>query len=364
MNKRRWLRLLLSVMVMIFLTLPVYATDVEDSLLEDLCPDTGLPPGVMEAIGGFDPDTPLDFGGTLKTLFFSVLPKCSDALAQGLAASGMILASVLLCGMADISEKGRRAGAIIGTLAITATCTQTLSTMIRLGTDTLSQISDYSGFLLPAVATLMAASGGTASSTSVYTATVFFLQLLMTLISRLLAPMIYGFVAVAAAEAAMDTGKLVKLREFIRWLIGASLKTIVYGFTGFLTLTGFISGSTDAAALKAAKVTISGAVPVVGSIISDAADTVLTSAASLKGALGTYGMLAVLAICLLPFLQIAIQYLLLKGTTAVSGLIGCKNHVTLVENITQAMGLLLGMAGAYVAMLLLSVTVCVKAVGG
>ena len=42
-----------------------------------------------------------------------------------------------------------------------------------------------------------------------------------------------------------------------------------------MSITGVISGTVDAAALKAAKIGISGAVPVVGNIFADATETIV-----------------------------------------------------------------------------------------
>lgn len=65
--------------------------------------------------------------------------------------------------------------------------------------------------------------------------------------------------------------------------------------------------------VKAAKFTMSSLVPVVGGILSDAAETVLAGAGILKNAVGVFGMLAVLAMCVVPFLQLGIHYLAYKG---------------------------------------------------
>lgn len=51
-----------------------------------------------------------------------------------------------------------------------------------------------------------------------------------------------------------------------------------------------------------------------GGIISDAAETVLAGAGMLKNTVGVFGMLAILAACAYPFLQLGVQYLLYKLT--------------------------------------------------
>lgn len=147
------------------------------------------------------------------------------------------------------------------------------------------------------------------------------------------------------------------------WLISKSLRVVLFVFTGYLTVTGVISGSADAAAVRATKAAVSGMVPVVGSILSDASETLLASASALKSSMGVFGMLAVLAICLTPFLKIGAQYLLLKGTAAVSGTIGMPQQVKLVKHAATAMGYLLAMTGACALMLLISVVCFLKVVG-
>ena len=93
------------------------------------------------------------------------------------------------------------------------------------------------------------------------------------------------------------------------WALGGSLAA----FTLYLTLTGAVSGAADQAAVRAAKAVLSGTVPVVGGILSDAAETLLAGAGVLRGGIGIFGTLGVLAICAYPFLHLGIQYLLYRG---------------------------------------------------
>ena len=107
---------------------------------------------------------------------------------------------------------------------------------------------------------------------------------------------------------------------------------------------------------------ISAAVPVVGSIISEATGTVLAGAGILKGAIGIFGMLAVLSICLTPFLQMAVQYLLYKLAAFLAGTITEGPLAGLIDALGTAFGLMLGMTGSCALLLLISITSSVSAV--
>ena len=135
-------------------------------------------------------------------------------------------------------------------------------------------------------------------------------------------------------------------------------------FVGYLTASGAIAGSADAAAVKAAKMTISRAIPVVGGILSDAAETVLAGAGVLRGTVGVVGMLVVLAICLTPFLQLALHYLTYKGAAALTGTVAGPRLSGLMDNLGGAFGLILGMTGSCALVLLFSIVSAVSAVMG
>ena len=137
----------------------------------------------------------------------------------------------------------------------------------------------------------------------------------------------------------------------------------LYIFTGFIGVTGVISGTADATALKATKLTMSGMIPVVGGILSEASEAVLVGAGLMKNAAGTYGLIAVIAIWITPFLQIGIRYLLLKLTASVCGVFGVKQVSALTGAFSDAMGLLLGMTSAICVILAISLICFMKGVG-
>ena len=250
-----------------------------------------------------------------------------------------------------------------GTIAVSCLLLSNANTLITNGRETVSRLSEYGKLLLGVMATALASQGGVTSSAALYTGTAVFDAVLCGLISKALVPLIYVFLALAIVAAAMEEDLLKRLRDFIKWLLSWCLKTVLYIFTGYITITGVVSGTTDQAALKAAKLTISGAVPVVGGILSDASEAVLVSAGVVKNAVGIYGLLAVTAIVVGPFLQIGIQYLLLKLTAGICGVIAGKKNVQLVEDFSFAMGVLLAMTGAMSLMLLISMVCFMKGMG-
>ena len=98
----------------------------------------------------------------------------------------------------------------------------------------------------------------------------------------------------------------------------------------------------------------SAAVPVVGGILSEAAESVLAGAGLLRGMVGTLGTLALLGACLTPFLHLGCQYLFYQAASLVSAAAGPGKLTKLISMLGDAFALVLAMTGAAAVVLLIS----------
>ena len=174
-------------------------------------------------------------------------------------------------------------------------------------------------------------------------ATMVVFDLVIRLIHTLMVPAACAYLAITAVDAATGNGMLRGLADGIKSLTSGALKLILTLFTAYLTIAGSVSGSVDRMALKTAKFAVSGAVPVVGGVISDATETVLSGASLLKNSIGVFGMLCVTAICLVPFLRAGASYLCYKAGAAVLSPLCSGSLRQLLEGVGTGFGLLLGM---------------------
>ena len=242
-----------------------------------------------------------------------------------------------------------------------AACLGSFGSMISLGTETIRDLHGYTELLLPAMGSLMSLSGSPASAGLSGLGMLLF-DLLQSLVSGLLVPMLYLFLGLSVAESALGLEPFGALRDFVKWLLTTAVKLLMWGYTGILTLTGLVSGAVDAQKLRNLRSAIAGMVPVVGSIVSEASSSLLSAASLLRTASGLYGMLAVLGISLEPFFEIAIQYLLLKLAGALCGLFGKGSQTPLLEKLTEGMGILLALTGISCLCSLMILVLCIRTV--
>lgn len=235
--------------------------------------------------------------------------------------------------------------------------------LIELGRETVEKISEYGKLILPVLTGALAAQGGTVMSASLYAGTALFSAVLSMAISKLLIPLLYIYLCVCIACSAISEEVLDQLRKFIKWLLTWGLKMVLYVFTGYMTISGVISGTVDASALKATKLAISGAVPVVGSILSDASETILLSAGVMKNSAGAYGLVALATLLIGPFLKIGVHYLLLKLTASVCSVFAPKEVTGLVFDFSSGMGFVLAMTGITCLLLMIGIVCFMKGMG-
>ncbi len=343
-------RLLLLFALILAMTMPVQAEEL-------------TPPAPPDNVSDLMPVERNSFGEDLWYVVCTAVGKLEPDITKCATICLSVVAVVMIVSVLDsFPGKAKSVTELAGAVAVGCLTLGAAAGVIQSAVQTIQALSDYGKLLLPVMTTALAAQGGVTGSAALYTGTAVFNTVLGWLISRALIPMIYIYLVLVVASAAIKEELLGKLQQFIKWLSVWSLKVILYVFTGYMTITGVISGTTDQTALKATKLAISGMVPVVGGILSDASETILVSAGVVKNTLGVYGLTALVAIVIGPFLSIGIQYLLLKMTASVCATFRSKTITTLIMDISGAMGLLLAMTGTVCLLLMISMVCFMKGV--
>ena len=301
-------KLLTLIFVTVILIKPVNASEL-------------VPPSAPAYIEKYMPQESVSFGKDLwyilKSAFADIAPEFTHAIS---ICASVITVQLLIAVFQSFAGTTKNTVILAGIIALSTLLLAPARAMITLGIETIHSLSEYNKLLLPVMTAALAAQGGTSASAALYTGTILLDALLTSMISKVVLPLLYGYIAAGIASAAIEEPILKNLLSLIKWLLTWLLKITIYIFTGYMGITGVISGSVDIAALKATKLAISGAVPVIGNIISDASESILVGAAVVKNSAGVYGALVILTIWLVPFLKIGCQYLILKITAGISSL--------------------------------------------
>ena len=328
------------------LTVPAWGTELPREVRDAL-------PAAAEDITEHMDDS-ASFSEGLSLLWERACGYLTDALRESISGGVLLLAAAVLCALTEecMDAAGGKVHFVpmAGALAVTLAAAGSVRTMMGLGQETVEELNTFSKALLPTLSAAVAASGGILSASVRQVATVFFVDLLLSLIRGLLLPLVYFYVAAAAADAMLPGRHL------------AGISTAIRKGTVWL-LSGAAAGSADTVTARLARGAV-GVLPVVGSILADAADAVLAGAGAVRNTVGVAGLLAVLAVCLLPLVRLGTQYLVYKAAAFLAGVLGAERLTGLIDALGGAFGLIFGMTGACGLLLLISISSALGVVTG
>ena len=211
-------KILLFLLMLSLIVTPVSATEI-------------TAPTVPEAGENLMPESNA-FGEGLWEMMQKALTQIRPDLAEASKVCMAVIAAVLMVSiLQSFSGAVKTVTEFAGTVAVAAVLLLSTNSMIRLGAETITELSAYGKLLLPVMTAALAAQGGISSSAALYTGTAVFDAVLSGLISGFLVPMVYLFLALAAANSAAGEDILKKMRDFVKWLMSWSLKTLLTVYT-------------------------------------------------------------------------------------------------------------------------------------
>ena len=306
---------------------------------------------------------------SLRALGERAIALLAEELAGGVRGAASLLLIVIATSVAEGAMTAAGDGKVpnyvpmAAVLAVTGAAVGGLHSLAFSCAETLERLHVLSQLLLPAIGAAMTAAGGVVSASVRQVSTVFLSQVLIGLMQTLLLPLVYCLIGASAADVMLPDHHFKAIASAIQKVVTWALTACVVLYTGYLAVGGAVAGSTDRLAMQATRSAISAAVPVVGGIISDASGVVLAGAETIKNAMGVAGLLAVLGICMGPFVSLLVQFMLFKAVSFLAGVLGGAVAAYL-DAIGNAYALLLGMVGTGALVLIISLSTSVRLVIG
>ena len=124
----------------------------------------------------------------LKDAVYLLRPDLAEATRTCFTVLGAVLLVSLLKGIPGGAEKMCE---LTGTVCVSGLMLAGTNSLIHLGAQTVTELSEYGKLLLPVMTTALAAQGGVTASAALYTGTALFNTFLGSLITAILNPLIY-----------------------------------------------------------------------------------------------------------------------------------------------------------------------------
>ena len=300
--------------------------------------------GELRLDGGYDAQ------GALGRLWDRFLLSLKEAVRRELGFAVKLTVLSLLCAFSAVlsAEKKPPPGMELSACCLaTVLLTGEMNGLFAEVNETLFRLSDYGKAAFPAFFSAVAASGAAVSASVKYASVSFAAAVYMEFSERFVLPLIYTYLSVSVCSGICDNPVLNAVGRFVKWCCVTAMTLLTVAFCTYIGMSGIISGSADAAAVKAAKSVISTALPVVGGILSDSASAILSAASIIKNSAGVFCLIAISVLCAGPFAILSVKMLLLKAAAAVSESSCGGRFSSLLGSMGTVMAMLLGLVGSY-----------------
>lgn len=362
--------LLLILLIAPLLSVSCYAKSYTEQAAEELeisQMSDALPEEIREIGGELRLDGSYDGAGALERLWYRFLDSLSLSVRESMKDCLAVFSLILLCALGSaLCMESKRADFVELSACAALSCLTAagLDSILGRADTAIRDLCHYAKAALPALYSAAAVSGAPGSAAARYAVSGMGLDQMMDLSDRVVTPLLYSFFALSVSASFFDHPLLRGILQFIKKGASILLMGTCLLFSAFLSLTGIVSGSTDAAAVKAARTLISAGVPVVGRLMSDAADSVIAAAAIVKNSAGVFGLVSVAALCLSPFVSLAVKKLLFSLCSAASEMTAGARMSKLLGDISSMMGLLLAQLASIGLMLFFSIVCAIRSVSG
>ena len=342
------------------LTFPVYAAGIIDSAAVE----KALPSSARELMEGISAES-ADAEGILQRFGDYIKKHVSSELRAVMRPVGICIGAAVLCSLGEglQNKDGMNYVNFAACLVIAAAALGDVNSVATMGRSAVTEMHEFSKVLLPTMCSAAAAAGAISSSAAAYAASALFMDVLLSAAESLLLPTVGAYTALLLASSALGDGRLKAAVKLLKWVCTRSLCALAALFSFVLGFTGLASGGVDAAAAKTAKAVLSSFVPVVGKVVAGASETLVAGMGLVRGAVGIFGLGAVLAVCAAPFLAMGLRYIMFKVAAAVAALVAGDRLASLIEGIGSVYGMIMGLVGTGAALMFVSVLSFIKAVG-
>ncbi len=201
-------------------------------------------------------------------------------------------------------------------LLITGSAVNIFSEVVGYGVEVIHALCGFITKLEPIFIGLLASSGAITQAAAfqpVMTSSIYIMSLI---VDKCILPLTYFSAVLGIVNnigGRIEIGTLNNLiKSASKWILTGVLTL----FSAILTLYGISTSSFNSLAAKGIKFAVGSFVPVVGGLLSDSIDTVISGARLMKNAVGTAGMITVISMASVPVIKIWIMLMLLRLTAA------------------------------------------------
>lgn len=229
------------------------------------------------------------------------------------------------------------------------------------GVEAVRNIAFFMRFMVPVIITALMTSGAVISAATLEPAMISMAEIVVWIIETVFIPAVMISAALNIVNGMSDkfkTDRMVKLlSSAVKW--GLSLTLTI--FVSLAGLKSIASAGVDGLTLKLGKFAASNLIPMVGSILSESVETIMSCSVVIKNSVGVLGVICVVLIALQPLLKIAAVLILFRITAAVCEVVSEPKIVLCLSRLANSVSTLFSILAAVTIMFVMVLTIMINA---
>ncbi len=290
-----------------FFAFPSSAADSADGYLDE-----------FYALFGTDEELNDEIG--IELILSEILSSLSDSGGEILGFCASLLGAVMLITLASLLSEQRGALSAVSALSVMAVYSG-IYRLVSLSEAALCRMSEMFSALIPIATGITLAGGGVSSAAAEATAmgAVFgavsgiFVPLLLPLVT-----LMFALSACASLGGAEIRQLFVRVRSVFMWLLGIVTAILMGG----VALQGVICSAKDSAAMRVAKYSASGLLPVIGGTVSASLSSLAAGLSYAKSIIGVQAIYVMLTVALSPLVMMLLYRLILSVSCGLLSFLG------------------------------------------
>lgn len=279
-----------------------------------------------------------------KLLFLAVLCAMLQNLQASFAKSGIAVLAYSVC------------FAFLSVIALHA-----FYQVLQIALQTISYMVTFMEALLPLMITLLAGVGALTSAALFSPIMLITISTVSVMVKNIVLPLLLIGAALECSNYLTDKYQLNYLTSLFKQSSMVMLGFMMMVFIGIITIQGVAGAMADGITLRAAKFATATFVPVVGKVFADTVELVMGASLMLKNAVGIFGVVVIVMICLLPLLKIFSLIAVMKLTGALIEPMGDAKMAKCLNSMGNNLLLVAGALLTVILMFFLAITMIIGA---
>lgn len=326
MKKKTFIAFMLTLVFLLFFSKKGFC----ESVLEEFSKRSGELSDTVDgaSTGNIDFKAFLSF---FKNIFFAEALNLKNTFVS-------LTITVIIASLGECLSLGKSAlkAVNVGINAVLVLISARLSAdLVMQSSDAITQINDFMLFSVPYYCSFLCAAGKPLTAAKGSLISLGSGSILTQLIKNVFFPFANLFYITGISSSLTENDIFKSLKNMIRSAIKLVLPFTVGIYTTVLTLFLKTASHGDTLAFKTAKTALSGAIPFLGSILTQSADTIFASVGTVQGQTGIAGAICLVYILASPLIKLLTGIVMFKTVSAVSCFLGNEKSAQLFSDIAE-----------------------------